>query len=99
MLWSSEAWSASGEIRNIIFSFEANSCKIYNHNLIAHSFGFAAQDVVDFDVSIGYVIFMKVFYSMAGLQENNASNVTDIIGAILSTYVGNYLRISFIAVV
>lgn len=67
MFGAPETWGPRGEIRDIVFSFEPDCGKVDDYNFIAHAFGFAAEDVIDLNISISDAMVMQVFDSLAGL--------------------------------
>lgn len=83
MFWPPETWGSNWEVRDIVFSLEANSCKVDDDDLIAHPFGLPAKDIIYFDISVRYVIIMHVLHSLTSLQENYPGNVTQASSVVL----------------
>ena len=94
MLRSSEAGCSCWEVRSIVISFEPDGGKINNHDLISHFVGFPAQNVVDFDISVGDVVVMHVFDSVAQFNEYDSHDISETACFVLFAQVVDYFLVS-----
>ena len=99
VLWSSETWSTSWEVRNIIFAFKSNSSEVNNHDLVTHFAGLTTQYVVNLYIPVCNIIIMQIFHPMAYLNGNYSQNIPKIVCFVFATDVFHYFSILEITVV